>query len=278
MVAPMLNLAGTAVKGVSIGGVETCIQLPGLDLCFDIGRAPRSAVYRSRVAFTHGHLDHVGGVAMHAATRALTGLEPPTYMVPAPYARDLRELFRVWRRIDRSRLPCELVSVRAGDRIPLGDDRELRAFDSVHRIPALGYGVFSCKHRLAPEHRGKPGHELRDLRLAGVEITRPVWTCDVAFTGDTSIDLLDREPWLLQARLLIIECTFLDDRVDAEACRAKGHVHLDEILARAEAFENQAVLLTHFSARYSLAEIRAILRERLPEPLRGRVHPFIRQS
>ncbi len=274
----MLNLAGTAVKGVSIGGVETCIQLPGLDLCFDIGRAPRSAVHRSRVAFSHGHLDHTGGIALHAATRALTGLAPPTYLVPAPYLEDLRALFRVWRRIDRSRLPCELVPMRAGDRHPLAKDRELVAFASHHRVPSLGYGVFSCKHRLAPEYRGRPGPELRDLRLSGVEITRPIWTCDVAFTGDTSLAVLDQEPWLLQARLLILECTFLDDRVGVAACRAKGHVHLDEIIEHAEAFENQAILLTHFSARYSLAEIRAILGDRLPESLRSRVHPLIRQS
>ena len=275
---PMLNLAGTAVKGVSIGGVETCIQLPGLDLCFDIGRAPRSAVHRSRVAFTHGHLDHTGGVAMHAATRALTGLEPPTYLVPAPYLEDMRALFRAWRRIDRSRLPCELVPMRAGDRFELDEDRELRAFESRHRVPALGYGVFSCKRKLTPEYHGRPGPELRDLRHAGVEITRPVWTCDLAFTGDTSIVVLEREPWLLQARLLIMECTFLDDRVEPAACRAKGHVHLDEIIERAELFENQAILLTHFSARYSLTEIRAILHERLPQSLRSRVHPLLRQS
>jgi ribonuclease Z len=273
----MLNLAGTAVKGVSIGGVETCIQLPGLDLCIDIGRAPRSAVHRSRVAFTHGHLDHTGGIALHAATRALTGLAPPTYLVPAFMLENMRALLRVWRRIDRSRLPCEFVPMRAGDSHPLGDDRELRAFASVHRVPALGYGVFSCKHKLAPEYHGRAGTDLRDLRRAGVDITRPVWNCDVAFTGDTSIDLLDREPWLLRARLLVIECTFLDDRVDAAACRAKGHVHLDDIIARADSFENRAVLLTHFSARYSLTEIRAILRDRLPNHLRSRVHPLIRQ-
>jgi ribonuclease Z len=272
----MFTLAGTAVQGVSIGGVETCIQLPGLDLCFDIGRCPRSAVHRSRVAFTHAHLDHLGGVAMHMATRALTGQEPPTYLLPAKNVGDLEAMIQSWRRLDRSRLPCVLVPMRPGDSFALSPERELRAFQTHHTVPSLGYGVFTSKRKLLPRYHGRPGPELARLRQAGEEITEQVWSCDVACTGDTRIDALDRQPWLYQARLLILEATFLDDRVDPASCRSKGHIHLDEIIERAERFENQAILLTHFSARYALAEIRAILDERLPASLRGRVQPLIR--
>lgn len=274
----MLNLAGTAVRGVSIGGVETCLQLPGLDLCIDIGRAPRSAVYRGRVAFTHAHLDHMGGVAMHAATRALTGLEPPTYLLPAATLRDLEAMMAAWRRLDRSRLPCTLVPLEPGDTFALDANRELQAFATRHSVPSLGYAVFSSKRKLLPRYQGLPGAELQRLRLSGEPITELVRTCDVACTGDTRIDALDEHPWLYEARLLVLEATFLDDRVDAAACRAKGHVHLDEIIERAERFANQAILLTHFSARYALAEIQAILDERLPAVLRGRVHPLIRRG
>lgn len=271
----MLNLAGTAVKGISIGGVETCIQLPGLDLCFDIGRAPRAAVHRSRVAFTHAHLDHMGGVAMHVATRALTSQSPPVYLMPAKNVQQFEAMLHAWRRLDRSRLPCTVVPMEPGSRFELGDGGELRAFATQHTVPSVGYAVFSSKHKLRPEFRGLPGQELRRLRLAGEPITDEVETCDVAFTGDTCIDALDAQPWLYQARLLILEATFLDDRVDVAGCRGKGHVHLDEVIDRAERFENQAILLTHFSARYALAEIRAILGERLPPSLRERVHPLL---
>jgi ribonuclease Z len=271
----MLNLAGTAVRGVSIGGVETCLQLPGYDLCFDIGRAPRSAVHRSRVAFTHAHLDHMGGIAMHVATRALTSLAPPTYLLPASNLADLEAMLQAWRRLDRSRLPCHLVPLRPGDAFDLGGGNQLRAFATQHRIPSLGYAIYSVRHKLRSEYQGLPGAELRRLREAGEPITTQLECCDVAFTGDTCIDALDEQPWLYRARLLVIEATFLDDRVSVQACRGKGHVHLDEILERADRFENQAILLTHFSARYALSEIRAILERRLPPSLRERVHPLI---
>ena len=65
----MPRLAGILVDGVSVGGVETCIDLPEFKLAFDIGRCPDDAVLRPTILFTHAHMDHMGGVAWHAATR-----------------------------------------------------------------------------------------------------------------------------------------------------------------------------------------------------------------
>ena len=271
----MLNLAGTAVKGVSIGGLETCIQLPGLALAFDIGRCPRSAVHRSRVFFSHAHLDHLGGVPMHCATRALTGLEPPSYVLPRQNLADFQAMLGSWRRLDRSRLPCSVVGAVPGDRFPLREDLELRAFQTRHSLPSLGYAIFSLRHKLRPEYHGLPGQRLKALREAGEAITAPSWVCDVAFTGDSSAKVLDEQPWLYDARLLILETTFLDDRVGVQACRAREHVHLDEVLQRVDLFRNQAIPLTHFSARYAPSEIRGILDRRLPPSLKGRVHPLL---
>ena len=63
--------------------------------------------------------------------------------------------------------------------------------------------------------------------------------------------------------------------VSVEKARSKGHIHLDEVIARAELFENEAILFTHFSARYSADDIRRILETRLPASLRDRVTPLL---
>jgi len=52
-------------------------------------------------------------------------------------------------------------------------------------------------------------------------------------------------------------------------------VHLFEVAERAHLFENEALLFTHFSARYTRSEILAALDRTLPAELRSRVTPLL---
>ena len=272
----MLNLAGIQVEGLSIGGIETCLDLPLHKVAFDIGRAPDFAIARDTILFTHAHMDHMGGVAWHCATRALRRMTPPRYVVGRENAAAFRELFDVWRKLDRSTLPHELIVIAPGDEWALTPRRFVRPFRSIHRAPCQGYAIWSRTQKLAARYQDLPQSEIDAARRSGQVITEPVDVCEVAFPGDTTIDVVEREPSVRSAKLLILECTFLDERVSVAETRDKGHVHLDEIAERAELFENEALLLTHFSARYSNAEILALLDRKLPAKLRQRVTPLLR--
>jgi ribonuclease Z len=267
----VLQLAGIAVDAVSVGGLETCIQLPGYDVAFDLGVCPPKAVGRSTVLFTHAHIDHMGAVASHCATRSLMGMTPPTYAVPEQAVPAFEALLDAWRRLDGSDLPCTVVPARPGTEVDLGKGRVARADRSLHRVPCLSWSVWTRRKSLKPAWQGRSGADIRDARLAGVEVTESVERCDVAFTGDTLVEALERAPHLRRARLLIMEVTFVDDRVSVAAARDKGHIHLDEVLERAHLLDNEAVLFTHLSARYGYAEADAILDARLPPDLRARV-------
>ena len=272
----MLNLAGIAVDAISVGGLETCIQLPGYGLAFDIGRCPRSAVARETVLLTHAHIDHLGGIVQHAATRSLLGLTPPTYILPPSLVADVEALFEVWRRLDGSDLPCRFVPLSPGDSFSLGRDLSVRPFRSPHRILCQGYALWRTRRRLRPDLVGTPERAIRDLRLSGEEVTVSVDLPEVAFTGDSLIEGIVHEPAARAARLLVMEVTFMDERVSVAQTRSKGHIHLDEVLAHADMFENEAILFTHLSARYTGAQAQAILDARLPPSLRSRVtllHP-----
>jgi ribonuclease Z len=269
----MPRLAGYLVDGLSIGGIETCIDFPELKLCFDLGRCPDPAVQRPTVLFTHAHMDHMGGVAWHASTRELRQLSPPTYVVPRENAADFARLCEVWRALDRGdatgwwnrprqfELPCKP-----------------RPFRSPHRVPTQGYVLWKRHRKLRPEYLGRTPDELRELAASlGPALYDWTETPEIAFTGDTLIEVLEREPTLLRARLLVIEVTFVDERVPIEKARSKGHIHLDEILERAALFENEAILFTHFSSRYRDSDVLRAL-ERLPESLRSRVTPLLASS
>ncbi|MCB9761454.1 MAG: hypothetical protein H6739_16545 [Alphaproteobacteria bacterium] len=271
----MLQLAGIAVDATSVGGMETCIQLPGYKMALDIGRCPRTAVYKDSVAITHGHMDHVGGICFHAATRSMLGLEPPTYFVGHENINAMKALFNAYRRLDRSRLAHHLVPIGPGETHPLPGGKLLRPFRSVHRVPCQGYSIWSSKQKLKPEYHGTPGHELARLRREGVEITDTVEAPELAFTGDTMIEVVEREEVVRTARLLIMEVTFIDDRVTVAEARSTGHIHIDELVERADLFENEALLLTHFSSRYRARDIREAFKARLPDHLYQRVTPLL---
>lgn len=86
--------------------------------------------------------------------------------------------------------------------------------------------------------------------------------------------MLEAAPQLFDTRVLIFECTFVDAHRSVEQTRARSHTHLDELIARAERFHNEAIVLMHFSQAYSPAEVHRIVAERLPPSLRDRVQTF----
>lgn len=267
----MLELAGIAIEAASVAGVETTIQVPAFDLAFDMGSCTRNASRRSTVAFTHGHVDHMGALATHCATRALVGQPPPTYVVPRVILGDVQALLDAWRRLDFSEMPCSLRPVDPGDAVSLGKGVELRVHRAIHRVPTLAYVVWSRRRRLREDLVGQPPSALTAARARGEDISQLEEFPEFAFTGDTRIELFEWEPVFRRARVLVMEVTFLDGRVSVERARAKGHVHLDEVIDRAGMFENRAILFTHLSQRYSYAEGVEILDRRLPRALRERV-------
>jgi len=272
----MDRVAGIAVGGISVGGIETCIDLPEHKLCFDIGRCPSWAVPRQRVLITHAHMDHLGGLAYHCATRSLMGMSPPEYLVPRQDAAALAELFEVWRKLDRSALEHRLIPIGPGDEYRLSRDLVARPFESPHVVPTQGYGLWRERRKLKPEYVGLPQSELQRLAVEqGTELTDVVSFPEVVFTGDTLPEVIEREEVVRRAKVLVMECTFLDDRVSVAQARETGHVHLDELLRFAPLLENEALVLTHFSARYSPAQVRAILDDRLPADLRARTTPML---
>ncbi|MCA9568366.1 MAG: hypothetical protein KC656_11010 [Myxococcales bacterium] len=269
-----VDLAGLIVRAISIAGVQTCIEVPSWRLCFDIGKAPETAVRYPRVFFTHGHVDHVGGVAHHCGTRAMRKTGPPVYVIGEEHREGLEAVLEGFRKLDRSALPCSVVGVAPGDVVELSGKKRVRAFRSQHRVPTLGYALEEDRHVLRPELAGVPGTEIAAARARGEDVREVRTAVELAFCGDTRIDVLE-EPLVQAARRLVLEVTFLDEAVSRERSRATGHVHLDDVVERAHLLQHEAILFTHFSHRYSAGQIVDLLDRRLPESLRSRVQPLL---
>lgn len=99
----------------------------------------------------------------------------------------------------------------------------------------------------------------------------------MAFTGDTSGALFegDAPADLYRAKLLVVECTFVDESVSWEAARERGHMHITDLVMHSHKFHNDALLLVHFSPRYRRADILAALESNMPPSLRAKCVPFL---
>lgn len=64
-------------------------------------------------------------------------------------------------------------------------------------------------------------------------------TPEIAFTGDTTIDFVNGPDShdVLHARVLVMECTFMDMAVDQAGAKERGHMHLRDIAANANVFQ-----------------------------------------
>lgn len=235
------------LSGFSLGGVETTVLVPEWRLALDVGRGRRDVVRCEHLALTHVHMDHAGGVPYVLALRRLFGLKPPTIYVPAQVAERFDDMLQAWDRVQRHQTDYTLVPVKPGESHPLKRDLSLVPFRTVHTIPSVGYTVVRRVEKLKPELQGVDGPELGRRRRAGEVITNSHDVPLLSFTGDTMAEVLDREPQILESRVLIMECTFLDESKSYEACRAGGHTHMDDLLERAEVLGCPNLVLSHFS-------------------------------
>jgi len=254
-----------------VAGLETCIEVPQLKLLLDLGSCSRTAVNQPVVLLSHGHLDHMGAIAQHAARRSLLGMSEGTYVVPRRIASHVEDLFNAAGRLDGQVIPRRVVALEPGEEHPLGKGRVVRAFETYHRVPSQGYTVWETRSRLLPEFRELPGIELGKLRRSGAVLDERYQAALLSFTGDTRVEVLERTAELAQSECLVIECSFLDELVPTPQAREMGHIHLDELVARAELLSQADIVLSHFSARYSANDVARILRRKLPDELRERV-------
>lgn len=195
------NLAGIPVRGHSVGGFETWIHLPAMGVSFDIGRASDASLGCDTILFTHSHIDHLGGIATHAAARALRGMRPPTYLLPPHTIPHVEKLLDAWRALDGGELPCNLVPLGLGSEYEIKNRYFARPFPALHRGAAQGYVISEFRDKLREEYCGLPGLEIKKKRDAGEAIYNRAETPLVAFTGDSRIDVVDREESLRKARL-----------------------------------------------------------------------------
>jgi ribonuclease Z len=261
-----LSTARFTIEGRSRAGHETWFRIRELGVMLDLGRGPDAAIGISNVFVTHAHLDHAVGIPFYAGQRQLHAMPGGRIWVPAAAAEGFREILQTWERLTNTRFAeVEIRGIAAGETVRIGRTHEVRAYAATHRVAANAYEIVELRHRLKEE--GLSQEEIHRRRAEVIEQYRAPL---LFYTGDTDRGILENCEALYRAEVLMIECSFVMDGHQERAARYR-HIHFDDIAEFAERFENELVVLTHFSRRYGRAEIRDAIARRCPAVLRERL-------
>ncbi len=275
--APVRTLAHDrfTVEGYSRAAVQTYWRIPELKIGFDLGAQPWDFMGTSTWFVSHGHLDHLAALPVYVARRRMMKMDPPTIYLPEHTVEHVDRILQCYRKLDRGRLPCELVGIKPGDEIDVSRELVVTVSATTHTVPALGFVVWDRRNKLKPEFADLPGEKIRDLRLSGQEITSEVRIPLLAYLGDSSPPGLDQCAAMYDAKVLIAEMTFVAPDHRKDKIHKHGHMHLDDFVARQDRFNNDVIIASHFSTRYHNRQIREFVERALPGMLDGRLHLWL---
>ena len=259
------------IDGYSRAAVQSYWRIHELKIGFELGASPWAFMGTQYFLVTHAHLDHLAALPVYVARRRMMKMEPPTIYLPEEVVDAVWHMLKAWQRLDRGRMNCELIGVKEGDVLTLSREHRVAVYSTTHTVPSVGYVVYDVRKKLKPEFHGLKGDQIRDLKFQGLEVAAEFLTPILAFTGDTSPAGLDAHPDNFTSEVLITEMTFFRPEHRKEKIHKFGHMHLDDVIERADKFKNELLIFGHFSTRYNEHQFEKALQQRLPASLKDRV-------
>ena len=259
------------IEGYSRAAVQTYWRIPEFKIGFDLGGQPWSFMGTPTWFVSHGHLDHMAALPVYVARRRMMKMEPPVIYMPESAVDPMSKLLKLVSRLDRGRLPCELRGIGPGAEIELSREHVVTVSATRHTVPSLGFVVWERRRKLKAEYQGLSGDQIRDLRLAGAEVTSERRFPRFAFLGDSAPEGLDACPAMYEAQVLVMEMTFVAPSHRKDKIHKFGHIHLDDVVERRDRFHNELVIASHFSTRYTDARIQRLVARAMPDMLGGRL-------
>lgn len=195
--------------------------------------------------------------------------------MPAYMVKTVRKMLNVFESLDRGRMPCDLIGLTAGEEVELSRELVVRTFRMTHTVTSIGYIVYDRRKKLKKEYLGLSGEQIRDLRTSGTEVTEEIRVPIVGYTGDTSPRGLDENPEFYDTKILITEMTFVAPDHRQDLIHKNGHMHLNDFVQRQDRFNNEVVVASHLSTRYTKRQAIHHVEKKLPDMLDGRLKLWI---
>jgi ribonuclease Z len=266
-----LKLGAYHVIGFSMAGEETVVQVPELNVTFDVGRAPQFCLSSDYLCIGHGHMDHLAGLAYYLSQKNFQGMKPGTVLLPEDLVPHVEKLLAAWRQIERQHTPYQIVPMVGGRLHELRRDFGIRAIDTHHVSGSIGYSLISIREKLKPEYFGRPADELAQLKAAGEQIQYRLEVPLVTYLGDTGFGPVFQHPDVINAETLLVECTFFEsDHI--QRAKAGKHLHVEQLVRILPRLNCKNIILLHVSRRTGIKRAKHILRKLAHEETLANVH------
>jgi ribonuclease Z len=257
--------------GYSVAGEETVVQVPEMNVCFDVGRCPQFALTSDLMLISHGHMDHIAGLGYYLSQRHFQGMKPGTVLLPRQLDGPAGELLRAWQQVERQQTPFRVEPMSMGEDYPVRRDFVIRCVATHHGSPSLGYILINVREKLRPEYTALTGEQLAELKKQGVEIQYKLEVPLVAYLGDTSYGPVFDNPDVMKAQVLLCECTFFEHDHRSKA-KAGKHLHVEDFVRVVQKSQNEHIIVLHVSRRTGIRRSKGILRKMLTPEQMAKVH------
>ena len=263
------------LNGRSRAGDATTLIIPELKWMFDCGTLIGGAKLPRTLFITHTHADHIQFLTrILLDTTGGNASQPPTVYIPEESLSYVKNYIHAFQQMinchdivaDDNDQDLRLISSNLQPLKPNQDfyvangGRQFRihTLSMIHRIPCLGYSIYQIQKKLKPEYMGLSGHEIRELKKSGIEITTEEEIPFLCIMGDTTAQVFHTYPNIMKEHTTIVtECTFLyDDEMSYERSQKTKHTHWKDLQPMIALHPNTMFYLIHFSLKYSTLEIR----------------------
>jgi ribonuclease Z len=255
------------IQGVSVAGEEAVVHVPELDLAFDIGLCPRPVLTAGTVCLSHAHMDHVAGLPYWFSQRHFQKLGVGRVLCHPRLVRPLEAMMATWVDLERQRTPHEIIGLEPDQDFRLRPNVVVRGIEVSHSAPSLAFAVIEHRSKLRDEFLGLPQDRLRELKMAGTEITRSAEIPLIAYTGDTEMGPFLLRDEFVHARIVVTECTFFEPE-HRDRAKVGKHIHVDDLRQLIRIWNAPDIVVVHVSRRTNMS----YARERLAEAAGEHAH------
>ena len=266
-----LYLPPFRVQGFSVAGEATTISIPEMDVCFDMGKSPRAHLAPKYCVLSHGHMDHIGGLAYWCSQRNFQGMGPGTIVCDKRIENDVKGMLDGFQELERQKTPYELIALDDGEELQIKNNIYLRPFHTEHTCPSSGYSIIEKRTKLKPELVGLPQEKIKDLKLRGEEIVNTFEVPLIAYTGDTLPGPHLLRDDVMNAQIIITECTFFEKDHEQRA-KIGMHMHVNDIAEWLKVAQCEHMVICHVSRRTHLGQARKALIDVAGKELCEKVH------